>query len=108
MKCGDCTKQALLPFNDAAVYAHLKGNHVIGVYAMLDDETCWFLAVDFDKGTWTEDARAFVETARRLGLPAVVERSPFLSFFVMRVPPGRGALRWKPDRPFRRRRGPRC
>ena len=75
VKCGDCTKQAFLPFDDTAVFAHLKGNHVIGVYAMLPDETCWFLAVDFDKGTWTEDARAFVETARRLGLPAVVERS---------------------------------
>jgi len=75
VKCGDCTKQAFRPFDDAAVFAHLKGQHVMGVYAMLDDETCWFLAVDFDKGTWIEDARAFVETSRRLGLPAVVERS---------------------------------
>ena len=75
VKCGDCTKQAFRPFDDAAVFAHLKGQHVMGVYAMLDDETCWFLAVDFDKGTWTEDARAFVKTSRRLGLPAVVERS---------------------------------
>jgi len=75
VKCGDCTKQAFRPFDDAAVFAHLKGQHVMGVYAMLDDETCWFLAVDFDKSTWTEDARAFVDTARRLELPAVVERS---------------------------------
>ena len=75
VKCGDCTKQAFRPFDDAAVFAHLKGQHVMGVYAILDDETCWFLAVDFDKSTWTEDAHAFVETARRLGLPAVVERS---------------------------------
>ncbi len=75
VKCGDCTQQAFRPVDDAAVLAHLQGQHVMGVYAMLDDETCWFLAVDFDKGTWTEDARAFVATARRLGLPAVVERS---------------------------------
>ena len=75
VKCGDCTKQAFRPFDDAAVFAHLQGQHVMGVYAMLHDETCWFLAVDFDKSTWTEDARAFVETCRRLGLPAVVERS---------------------------------
>jgi len=47
----------------------------MGVYPLLDDETCWFLAVDFDKASWTEDARAFVETARGFGLPAVVERS---------------------------------
>ena len=28
---------------------HLTGRHVMGVYPLLDDETCWFLAVDFDK-----------------------------------------------------------
>jgi len=27
----------------------------MGVYPLLEDETCWLLAVDFDKGTWTED-----------------------------------------------------
>jgi hypothetical protein len=75
VKCGDCTRQAFRPVDDAAVLAHLKGQQVMGVYAMLDDETCWFLAVDFDKSTWAEDVRAFVDTARRLGLPAVVERS---------------------------------
>jgi nucleotide-binding universal stress UspA family protein len=75
VKCGDCTRQAFRPVDDAAVLAHLKGQHVMGIYAMLDDETCWFLAVDFDKSNWIEDVRAFVETARQLGLPAVVERS---------------------------------
>ena len=75
VKCGDCARQAFRPVDDAAVVAHLQGEHVMGVYAMLQDETCWFLAVDFDKSTWIEDARAFVETARRLGLPAIVERS---------------------------------
>jgi len=75
VKCGDCTKQAFRPVDDGAVFAHLKGQHVMGAYAMLEDETCWFLAADFDKSTWTEDVRAFVETSRRLGLPAVVERS---------------------------------
>jgi hypothetical protein len=31
--------------------------------------------VDFDKGTWIEDVLAFLETCRRVGLPAAVERS---------------------------------
>ena len=52
-----------------------QGRHVMGVYPLLEDETCWFLAVDFDKSTWKEDVRAFVETCRRVGLPAAVERS---------------------------------
>lgn len=75
VKCGDCTKQAFRPVDDVAILAHLKGQHVMGAYAMLEDETCWFLAVDFDKSTWTDDVRAFVGTTRRLGLPVAVERS---------------------------------
>ena len=47
----------------------------MGVYPLLADETCWFLAVDFDKSTWIEDVGAFVETCRRVGVPAAVERS---------------------------------
>ncbi|MBF5044752.1 restriction endonuclease subunit R [Aggregicoccus sp. 17bor-14] len=73
--CSACTKQAFRPVDDAAVLAHLTGQHVMGVYPMLSDETCWLLAADFDKGSWQEDARAFVETARRHRLPALVERS---------------------------------
>jgi superfamily II DNA or RNA helicase/very-short-patch-repair endonuclease len=48
---------------------------VIGVYPMLRDETCFFLAADFDKETWREDAGAFLETCARLSLPAALERS---------------------------------
>jgi len=75
VKCGDCTRQAFKPVDDAAVIAHLKGQHVMGVYPMQDDETCWFLAVDFDKSAWMDDVRAFVQTSRRLGLPVAIERS---------------------------------
>jgi hypothetical protein len=74
-KCGECTHQAFLPADDRAVLGHLRGEHVMGVYPMLPDETCWFLAVDFDKHTWKEDVGAFAETARRLGLAVLIERS---------------------------------
>lgn len=75
VKCGDCPNQAFVPFDDAAVIGHLTGRHVMGVYPLLADETCWFLAVDFDKSTWIEDVGAFIETCRHVGLPAAVERS---------------------------------
>jgi len=75
VKCGECPNQAFVPVDDAAVLAHLQGRHVMGVYPLLEDETCWFLAVDFDKSTWTEDVLAFVATCRQVGLPAAVERS---------------------------------
>ncbi|MCC7383908.1 MAG: DEAD/DEAH box helicase [Deltaproteobacteria bacterium] len=75
VKCGDCTRQAFLPVDDEAVLGHLRGQHVMGVYAVLPDETCWFLAVDFDKSTWREDTRALVERARLHDLPLAIERS---------------------------------
>ena len=75
MKCGECSNQAFVPVDDAAVLAHLQGRHVMGVYPLLEDETCWFLAVDFDKSAWADDVLAFVATCRQAGLPAAVERS---------------------------------
>jgi superfamily II DNA or RNA helicase len=75
VKCGECTKQAFRPVDNDAVTAHLKGKHVMGVYPMLPDDTCWFLAADFDESSWTEDVRAFVATSRGLGLAPAVERS---------------------------------
>ena len=75
VKCGDCPNQAFIPFDEAAIIGHLTGRHIMGIYPLLPDETCWFLAVDFDKSVWTEDVGAFVETCRRVGLPAAVERS---------------------------------
>lgn len=75
VKCGECSNQAFVPFDDAAVVGHLTGRHVMGVYPLLEDETCWFLAADFDKSTWKEDVNAFVETCQRLSVPIAVERS---------------------------------
>jgi hypothetical protein len=75
IKCGDCPSQAFIPFDDTPVVGHLTGRHLMGVYPLLADETCWSLAVDFDKSTWSEDVSAFAETCRRGGLPVAVERS---------------------------------
>ena len=47
----------------------------MGIYPMLQDETCFFLAVDFDREGWQDDAKAFCETCRHLGVPAALERS---------------------------------
>lgn len=75
VKCGECPNQAFIPVEDQTILDHLQGRHVIGVYPLLEDETCWFLAVDFDKASWSEDVGAFVETCRAMGVPAAVERS---------------------------------
>lgn len=49
VKCGECPSQAFMSVSPDVIPGHLQGRHVIGVYPMLTDETCWFLAADFDK-----------------------------------------------------------
>jgi superfamily II DNA or RNA helicase len=75
VKCGECPNQALIPVGDQVIEDHLRGRHVIGVYPLLKDETCWLLAVDFDKSKWRNDVAAFRDTARAAGLAPAVERS---------------------------------
>jgi superfamily II DNA or RNA helicase len=75
VKCGECPNQAFLPVTDQVLLDHLQGRHVVGVYPLLTDETCWLIVADFDKGSWADDVLAFAETCRGAGLPASVERS---------------------------------
>jgi len=63
------------PLTDEVVRQHLAGELTVGAYPLLPDETCWFLAVDFDKKTWQEDAAAFLGTCQELDVPAALERS---------------------------------
>src|SRR5467141_1545728 len=81
IKCSECPHQRFISVADDAVRWHLLGkdnegkDFVMGIYPMLVDETCFFLAVDFDKEGWQEDAKAFWDTCRRLNVPAALERS---------------------------------
>lgn len=84
IKCTECKNQAFLPANEFMIRNHLLGqdpseptgkDFTAGIYPLLLDESCWFLATDFDKSTWQEDAAAFLETCQIHNLPAVLERS---------------------------------
>jgi superfamily II DNA or RNA helicase len=75
IKCGDCAHRVLLPLTDAVIYRHLTGDHTVGVYPLLESDTCYFLAVDFDEAEWRDDARAFIRSCEELGVPAALEIS---------------------------------
>ena len=81
IKCSDCPNQCFLPVTDEVVRWHLSGTDdhgqpfVMGLYPMLLDESCFFLAADFDGDHWQEDSAAFIATCRRLNIPAALERS---------------------------------
>jgi hypothetical protein len=70
-KTPDHKKRKYFPLTDAVIRNHLLGKHTVGIYPLLLDETCWFLAIDFDKQAWQTDASAFMTTCERIGLPAV-------------------------------------
>uniref|UniRef100_I2Q4F5 DNA/RNA helicase, superfamily II n=1 Tax=Desulfovibrio sp. U5L TaxID=596152 RepID=I2Q4F5_9BACT len=75
LKCGDCSQRLLLPLTDQVIYDHLAGVHTIGVYPLLSDDTCYFLAADFDDASWQEDAKAFMQSCQELDIPAYLEIS---------------------------------
>jgi hypothetical protein len=63
------------PLTDQVIHDHLTGKLTAGVYPLLTDETCWFLAADFDKTIWQDDVRAFLQTCADWKIPAALERS---------------------------------
>jgi len=75
IKCSDCGNRLLIPLSDQIIYDHLAGRHTIGVYPLLANDTCRFLAVDFDDAEWREDAKAFRSSCLELGVPAALEIS---------------------------------
>ena len=65
----------LFPLSEEVIRDHLLGKQTIGVYPLLHDDTCWFVAVDFDKKSWEADACAFLKMCHETGVPASLERS---------------------------------
>ena len=82
VRCRECPNQAFIPLGDDILRSHLAGkasgnaaDFTVGVYPMLPDETCWFLAADFDKKSWMQDVAAFRDATRTKGVPVAIERS---------------------------------
>ncbi len=75
IKCGECPHKKFKPLDFNAVYGHLSGKHVAGLYPLLPDSSCYLLAVDFDKEDWRADVRALAQACRDEGVPYLVEIS---------------------------------
>jgi len=75
VKCGECNQRMLLPVTDQVIFDHLAGKHTVGVYPLLKDDSCYFLAADFDESAWRDDARAFMQSCHELKIPAALEIS---------------------------------
>ena len=67
--------KAYSKLSDAAIISHLEGKEVIGVYPLLENNTSWFVAVDFDENNWKEDIVKLREYCNNYDLPSYIERS---------------------------------
>ncbi|MCW2655404.1 MAG: hypothetical protein JWR32_6380 [Mycobacterium sp.] len=72
------------PLTPEVVDAHLRGEAHIGLYPLSDDDTCCWVAADFDKEAAMLDALAYMKAGRSYGIPAALEVSQS----------GRGAHVW--------------
>jgi superfamily II DNA or RNA helicase len=75
IKCSECPNQAFPRLDAFAVRDHLHGKHTIGTYAIKEDDTCNFLAADFDGKGWGSDILAYQRSGREIGVHIDIERS---------------------------------
>ena len=83
-KCALCTNRKFVPCDNSVIEKHLRGVEsfgkftrpfVAGIYPLLIDDCCYFLAVDFDEETWVQDSKAFIDTCYTENIHAYLERS---------------------------------
>ena len=74
-RCSECPNREFLPFEESVILKHLNGSLVVGIYPLLDGDTCYFLAVDFDKDDWQDNITAFKQTCFENNVPVAIERS---------------------------------
>src|SRR5690625_1185957 len=63
------------PLTKQVLIEHIPGEKTVGIYPLLKNDTCYFLAVDFDKKNWKKDVTAFAETCKMNHIPYHIERS---------------------------------
>ncbi len=71
----DYKNKEYLAFDNKAIETHLSGKETNGIYPLLEDNTSFFIAVDFDKQNWQETIIRLYEACQKHDLPAHIERS---------------------------------
>lgn len=83
-KCAECPNREFQSLSYDDIYRHLEGKDpngrdVVGVYAILEDNTCNFLCCDFDDKScehgYQDDVRAYISVCRDWKISAYIERS---------------------------------
>jgi len=75
IKCTECKNSHFAPLDEEQIKNHLLGKHVLGLYPMTENDTCFLLAMDFDESTWGEDIKVVIKVCNDNNIPVYAERS---------------------------------
>lgn len=75
VKCSECNNRQYKQFDEQVIYDHLAGKQVVGLYPLLGDNTCYLLAVDFDKTGWQDAVKAMAQICQQYVIPHAIEIS---------------------------------
>jgi len=75
IKCTDCSQKSYGVLDEKIIEQHLRGNIVVGIYPMYVNETCCFLAIDFDDEGWEQDIAILRSSCKDFNIPIAIERS---------------------------------
>lgn len=77
--CKKCAYKENQEITNQFIQQHFTGTGrnalVMGVYPLLEDETCRFLAIDFDKKNWQEEILIAKSIYEEYGIKSYIERS---------------------------------
>lgn len=67
--------KSYIPLKGIEVLKHLNGEHHIGIYPLLQDNTSWFIAADFDGKNWEGECKKVMGLCKSKNIPSYLERS---------------------------------
>lgn len=78
-KCKNCQYRENKLLSKEVIYNHMYGNNPIGIYPLLENDTCYFLSLDFDNKNTNNDIKsdvlAFASICDEYEIPIAIERS---------------------------------
>ncbi len=78
-KCKSCQYRENKPLSKDVIYKHMYENNPIGIYPLLENDTCFFLSLDFDNKENNNDIKsevlAFASVCDKYNVPIALEKS---------------------------------
>jgi len=71
----DYTNKEYQPFTNEVMLRHFQGSETIGIYPLLEDNTSYFIATDFDNENWKESVQKLYSICTKHEIPSYIERS---------------------------------